>query len=129
MKKIITIFLGFAPIFAFAQFATQLSTGTGTLGGILAIIFQILNFLIPILIALGMVFFVYSVINYITAKDEEKKGAAKNMMIYSIIGLFVIASVWGLVSVLNTTFGISQGGGIGQQMPCIYDNPNIPGPC
>lgn len=128
MKKFIVIASTFLPVFSFAQgFGTTLSTQDGTIGGILATFFQILNFLVPILITLGVVYFIYSVIRYITAKDEEQKGAAKNTMIYSIIGLFVITAVWGLVSVLNNTFGINQGGGY--SAPCVYDNPTVPGPC
>jgi len=130
MKKFIVIASSFLPSLTFAQgFGTTLETTDGTIGGIMATFFQILNFLVPILIALGVVYFIYSVIKYITAKDEEQKGAAKNTMIYSIIGLFVITSVWGLVAVLNNTFGIQQGGGVGQDTPCLYDNPTIPGPC
>jgi len=130
MKKFIVVVSSFLPSLALAQaFQTTLDTTDGTIGGIMATVFQIMNFLVPIGIALGIVYFVYAVINYITAKDEDKKGAAKNTMIYAIIGLFVITSIWGLVSVLNNTFGIQQGGGIGQQTPCIYDNPTVPGPC
>lgn len=130
IKKFIVVVSSFLPSLALAQaFQTTLDTSDGTIGGIMATVFQIINFLVPIGIALGIVYFIFTVIKYITAKDEEQKGTYKGAMVYAIIGLFVITSIWGLVSVLNNTFGIQQGGGIGQQTPCIYDNPTIPGPC
>lgn len=130
IKKFIVVVSTFLPSLALAQaFQTTLDTTDGTIGGIMATVYQIINFLVPILIAAGIAFFVYSVIRYITAKDEDQKSAYKGSMVYAIIGLFVITSVWGLVAVLNNTFGIQQGGGIGQKTPCIYDNPTVPGPC
>ena len=41
------------------------------------------------------------------AADEEKKGVAKEKMIYGIIALFVMVSVWGIVNVLSGTFGFT----------------------
>ena len=32
-------------------------------------------------------------------------------MIYGVIALFVMVSVWGLVGLIGNTFGIQQGGG------------------
>jgi len=127
MKKLVSSLLVFAPGLALAQ---NLNTNQGTLGGILNLIFQILNFLVPILIALGVVYFIYSVIKYITASDEDQKGKAKSMMIYAIIGLFIITTIWGLVRVLNDTLQINAGGsptGTTSELPCI--NTPAPGPC
>jgi hypothetical protein len=130
MKKFIIVVSSFLPSLALAQaFQTTLDTTDGTIGGIMATVFQIINFLVPIFIAAGVAFFIYAVIRYMAAKDEEQKATYKGTMVYAIIGLFVITSIWGLVAVLNNTFGIQQGGGIGQKTPCIYDNPTVPGPC
>jgi len=68
-------------------------------------VLSILNFLIPVLIAIAIVFFIWSIISYVFKKGEEDKKIARQNMIWGIISLFVIVSVWGLVNVLLNTFG------------------------
>lgn len=127
MKKFISALgLFLVPGLALAQ--AQFSGSQGTIGGILTTIVGILNFLVPALITLGIVYFIWGVIGYITAGDDEKKNAARTHMIYGIIGLFVIVSVWGLVTVLQNTFGTGSGAP-SQQLPCLFNDPGIPGPC
>lgn len=82
----------------------------------------ILNTLIPILITLGVVYFIYGVITYVIAKDEEAKSRGRNVMIYGLIGLAVIVSVWGLVNLLKATFGVPDSNTI--SVPCI-ESPGI----
>ena len=41
------------------------------------------------------------------AGDEEKKKEAKNTVIYGVIGLFVMVSIWGLVNILDSTLGLN----------------------
>jgi len=61
---------------------------------------EIINKLAPLLIG---------IINYIRAGDEEeKRDKGKNEMIYGIIGLFVMVSIWGLVAILSGTFNLSN---------------------
>lgn len=104
MKK----FIGFAaaggallPFLAAAQ----------TVGSVLGTVLGIINTIVIILIAAAVAYFMWAVVKYITAKEEDQKGEARNHMIYGIIGLFVMVSVWGLVALLQNTFGVS--GGIG----------------
>lgn len=79
----------------------------GTLMGIL--INNILNPAVGVLIAIAVVLFLYGVIKYISSgDDEEGRKNAKNYIIYGIIGLFVMVSVWGLVGILTGTFGTNQ---------------------
>ena len=88
------------PFLAFGQDDTQI-------GGILNIVRKILNTLIPILITLGIIYFIYGVIQYmINANDSAKREEGRNFMIWGIVALFVITSIWGLVKLLAGTFGI-----------------------
>ncbi|HEV7702496.1 MAG TPA: hypothetical protein VGO63_03605, partial [Candidatus Paceibacterota bacterium] len=64
----------------------------------------ILNSIIPLLVTLGVVYFVWGVVQYVIADAEEAKKTGKNRIIYGIIGLAVIVSLWGLVNILVTTF-------------------------
>lgn len=102
------------PMLAFAQttgtFVRCVNAPAGTIDAILCRIGDILNFLVPILIALGVVYFVWGVITYVIADDEEAKKAGRDRMIFGIIGLLVIIAVWGLVKIVMRTFGISSGG-------------------
>ncbi|MEK7107790.1 MAG: hypothetical protein AAB814_01285 [Patescibacteria group bacterium] len=67
--------------------------------------------LIPILIGIGLVVFLWGVVRYITAgPDETKRTEARNLMVWGIIGLFVMVGVWGLVSLIGYIFGITLGG-------------------
>jgi len=104
------VFIGLSflllPFFTYAQ----------TLGTILQNVSDILNTVIPILMILGTLVFLWGIITYITAAgDEEKLKSARTFIIWGLIGLFVMVSVWGLVQVLNNTFGVSatQGTPIG----------------
>lgn len=71
---------------------------------------DILRQLVPILIAFAVIILLFAIISYIRAgEDEEKRGKARNLMIYGIIGLFVMISIWGLVAILIGTFGLNEG--------------------
>ena len=111
MKKIFTgAMLAFMPVLALAQ--TQAFT-------ILAVIKNILNILIPILITAALVYFIWGVISYVIAKDADDQGKAKSVITRGIIGLFVILSIWGLIGVIQSTFGIGAGGNVEQFLPSV----------
>ena len=99
--------LSFAPSFAFAA---AYCGATGTIPYIICTIGNILNSVIPILVILAIIYFIWGVITYVIAHDEEAKSAGRNRMIFGIIGLAVIVAVWGLVNILLTTFGVSNPG-------------------
>jgi len=70
-----------------------------------------IQLLTPIVVALALLYFFYGLATYILKSgDEEKKAEGKNIMIYGIIALFVMVSVWGLVSILVNTLNIQTGG-------------------
>lgn len=101
-----------APVMALAQGATSggVVVGGNTIFNILGTIAAILNVIIPILITLAVVYVIYGVIKYATAKDEDAQKEGRTVIVSGIIALFVIVSIWGLVAILNSTFGIDQGG-------------------
>lgn len=107
-KKLIVLgsILGM-PMLTFAAGCTASST-SGTLINVLCTIGNILNSIVPILVALGVVYFVWGVVSYVIASDEEAKSAGRNRMIWGIIGLAVIVGLWGLVGILGNTFGVNN---------------------
>lgn len=111
MKKIISfgIILGTLPFSAFAADAFT----------IIADIANILNRVIPVLIILAVVYFIWGVIQYTVAQDEEKKKKARGAIIQGIIGLFVIVAFWGLVNLIANTFHVGPTRLQQQDIPCV----------
>lgn len=72
---------------------------------ILTRISGLLSAFLPILVSIGVIYFIWGVIRYVIADDEEAKQKGKDRIIFGIIGLAVIISVWGLVFLLADTFG------------------------
>jgi len=69
---------------------------------------RIIEYVIPLLIAVAVVIFLYGVVKYITAgASEESRKEARSVMLYGIIGLFVMVAVWGLVNILMGTFDLN----------------------
>ena len=70
---------------------------------------EILGKLAPMLVAIAVIVLLVAIINYIRAgEEEEKREKAKSLMIYGIIGLFVMISLWGLVAILSGTFNLDK---------------------
>ncbi len=65
-----------------------------------------LKSIIPFFFALALMFFIYGVVDYIraSATGGEELGQKKQFMVWGIIALAVMLSVWGLVSIITTTF-------------------------
>lgn len=74
------------------------------------ITYSILSPLIPILVTLALIAFFWGVARYAIkgADDEKAREQGKQIMIWGIIGLFVIVSVWGLVAVVQNTFNLGN---------------------
>ncbi|MES2223860.1 MAG: hypothetical protein V4469_02915 [Patescibacteria group bacterium] len=64
-----------------------------------------INQLIPLVISIALILFLIGIVQFVTAGgDEEKRAAARGMIIFGIIALFVMISVWGFVNILSRTF-------------------------
>jgi len=100
MKKYIALgsLMAFTPLLTFAA----------TFESILLVIKNLMGVILPIMISLAVIFFIYSLLSYIL-KEGDEKAAAKTQMIWGIVILFAIVAVWGLVDVLLETFDIDTG--------------------
>jgi len=83
--------------------------GTDTVGHLLNFFTCIISqSVIPLLITLAIVFFIWGVGQYmLNANDSTKREEGRKFMIWGIISLFVIVSIWGLIKLLTGTFGIN----------------------
>ncbi len=69
--------------------------------------------IIPLLFAIAISVFVWGIIKYIrNAEDSKKREEGRNFMIYGIVSIFVIVSMWGLVGFLRNTFFPNSAGQI-----------------
>ena len=88
------------PLLAFAQAPRDLI-------GLINLFLKILGALIPLLVGIALVAFLWGVAKFIlNADDSTKRKEGSQLMIYGIIGLFVMLAVWGLVGILGQTFGV-----------------------
>lgn len=100
MKKIILGIMALAATPFMAQAAT-----VGTLGQLLGVVNSIVTALLPFIIGLAVLYFTWGVFQFVgAAGDEEARKSGRDKMIYGIIGIFVMVSVWGLVRLLEGTF-------------------------
>lgn len=61
--------------------------------------------IIPFIISLAILVFIFGLFKYITAGgDEEQLKTARDFIIYGIIFIAVMISVWGLVNLVVRTF-------------------------
>jgi mannose/fructose/N-acetylgalactosamine-specific phosphotransferase system component IID len=136
MKKKLMVLSGFvlglAPVAAFAQNVVTTGTTTNscsstvtTIGGVFCKISQILGAIVPVLIALAVVYFVWGVVQYVMSGDEEAKKAGRDRIIFGIIGLAVIIAMWGLVNILVTTFGLNGSNNTNVVLPTVPYNSNL----
>jgi hypothetical protein len=117
MKKKLIVLSGFAllslPFMTFAQTTGGKATVcTGgqitTIQSLICKLNEILGAILPLLIALGVVYFVWGVVSYVISSDEEAKTAGRDRMIWGIIGLVIIVGLWGLVRIVTNTFGLNN---------------------
>ena len=78
------------------------------IGSFISDIGEILNSIIPLMIALAGVYVVWGVVSYIIADEEEAKKKGRSKIVYGIIGLAIIISLWGLVNIVVNTFSLDE---------------------
>lgn len=71
---------------------------------LIKIFLDIINDLVRFLMVLALLFFLFNVFKLVFANgNSESIEEAKSFMVYGIIALFVMVSVWGLVNILTST--------------------------
>lgn len=101
MKKVLAAAtVGLMPVLALAQNFNPNDGVTGLLNWFKGI----LNMLVPILIAVAVIWFIWNVFKYVIVENDDDKEKARSSMIWGIIAIAVMVSVWGLVRILTSTF-------------------------
>lgn len=109
------------PLVALAQGVTQAppTSGGRTLASLIDLIAYYLNLVLGLMMAVAVVMFVFYVIKYFIMPNEDRKQAGSYVM-YSVIGFFVILSFWGLVNIVQNTFGLQNQANNWQSVKSIF---------
>lgn len=82
--------------------------------GLLALAQTIVARLVPLLVGLAMLAFFWYLVMFIwqgsSNPDKQKEG--KSGMFYSLLAIFVMVSLWGIIQFAGSVLGINQGGTI-----------------
>lgn len=108
MKKaliVVALFLVLVPAVAHGQYLGNFTNLIGSFR-------NIINILIPLVAAIALLYFFWGLAKFILAAgDEAEREKGKNIMIWGIVALFVIVSVWGLVTWLQSALGLTNPAG------------------
>ncbi|MCF7843301.1 hypothetical protein K9M47_00200 [Candidatus Gracilibacteria bacterium] len=99
-------------------FAQQGQVNGSWLLSIINLAQTVVNSLSPILITVALLAFFWFLIQFIWKGGESPSAHANGMkgMGYSILALFVMVSIWGIIQVLQNIFGV----------PTITNQPDVP---
>jgi len=78
-----------------------MNSSTNGIQNLLGLVGGVIQGIIPIIIGLALVVFLWGILLYVISKGADDKDKARGFMIWGIIGLFVMVSVWGIVNVLS----------------------------
>jgi hypothetical protein len=87
--------------------------------GVIKFIGQFINWVLPLIISLTVVVFVWGIFKLVLAGDsEDARKEARGYITWGIVALFVMVSVWGLVNILISSFQLRNS---------LPDMPLVPG--
>lgn len=89
-----------------SQVAGTCSSPIGSLKELISCVIEmVISPLVALLIGLAVLVFLWGIVTYVRNLDNEtKRSEGRMMMVWGIIALFVMVSVWGLVGILTGTF-------------------------
>lgn len=75
----------------------------------LKFIYLINYIIVPILFAVGMIFFLWNVFRFAIASNNKiARDKAKAQMIYGIAGFVVLVSFWGIINIIGNSIGLRE---------------------
>ena len=93
--------------------------GASGLKRIIFMAFDFVNLLVPFVISLTVLVFLFGIFKFVLSNDTKDRDSAKGYIIWGIVCLFVMVSVWGLVNILVYSFGLTN------LMPAMPDVPSL----
>ena len=87
--------------------APAIAFGTSLLDT-LAFFNTLLNGAIGLLITLAIIAFFWGLVRYLFGAGSEGKSEGLKIMLMGVVTIFVMVSIWGLVRLLQSTFGVTS---------------------
>jgi uncharacterized membrane protein len=79
------------------------AAGITDLKSLIATVVDVLNSLIPLLLALAICAFIWGVVKYLYSSDPQKLAEARSYIIYSIIAIAVMVSISGIIYLVKNS--------------------------
>lgn len=112
MKKILTTISVAVSTVGLALAQAPSTQVGGNLSNLIAAVQRLVNQLVPLAIGLAIASLFYGIIMFMWKGKDDEKAHTKwlQWMGMSILALFVMVSVWGLVGFVGSILGINSGG-------------------
>ena len=96
-------FIVFSPLSSHAQ-------GFENLRDLVSELYGFFNLLVGFLIGLAVVLFFWGMVRYIGAGDDSSKiEAGRKLILWGLLGIFIMISMWGIITVFVYAFGFDVG--------------------
>lgn len=82
--------------------------GAASLFDTLSLANTFLNALIGLFITLAIVVFFWGLIKYLWSVSSENASEGLQIMMYGVIAIFVMVSIWGIIRLLQNTFKVTS---------------------
>ncbi|MBI5645032.1 hypothetical protein HY970_02930 [Candidatus Kaiserbacteria bacterium] len=111
MLLVFALAVVFAVIPALAEAQSGVGGSSGTASGLLgtlALANRILNGLVGLAVLAAILAFFWGLLKYLFQGGGENKSEGLKIMFYGVIAIFVMVSIWGIIRLLQNTFGVTQ---------------------
>ena len=82
----------------------------------------IVNTLVAVVVSLAFLYFFWNLGQYVLRSGPEEKAAAKTNMIWAVVAMFVITSLWGLIAFIRGLVGVGDGTANNVKVPKVDFN-------
>jgi hypothetical protein len=118
MKKIPAFLFSFLlPVVVFAQSLSEIKNINGLSTRLLAIG----DIVIYLFVSVAVVYIIWHVVQYFIKPSKDSRKDAGMNILWGIVGLFIIVSIWGLVNIFTNTFRTAP---TEQPIPNLGNNPS-----
>ncbi len=101
-------------LFALSLLVFPSSVFGATLGSLLDEGANLFKIFIPILLSLAVLVFFWGIVKFIyNAGDEKKIDEGKQLMLWGMVGLFVMVALWGIIGYIQVQVGLDNTTGLG----------------
>lgn len=108
MKKIIAFGVSFMPFLSSAQTFVATQAG-GNVDNLVSFIRLAMNTATQLILGAAVVYLIWNVFGFVMAAgDEETRAQKRQGIIYGVIGVAVMVSIYGLIAFVTTSAGVTN---------------------